>query len=240
MVRMNLKECAACKTSKPVESYGKNKRQPDGLNYYCKPCVNQRVRDYKARMRARRPLNPIWEGMIGRCTNRSNKSYPSYGGRGIMVCQRWLDSYDAFESDMGKRPTGSSIDRIDNDGNYEPGNCRWATPSEQSRNTRTNHLITFNGETHLVVEWAELLGISRITLAGRLRRMSVEKALLQPIRQQHQLTFRGEAKMLIEWAKIIGVPRGVLYSRIFVNQWSIERALSTPGRVGGDNTLSKA
>lgn len=236
---MNLKKCSACKVSKPVEMYGKNKTQSDGLHYYCKPCVNGHVRNYKARMRAERPLNPIWEGMIGRCANPNNKDYERYGGRGITVCQRWLDSYDAFESDMGERPPGSSIDRIDNDGNYEPGNVRWASSAEQSRNTRTNHPVTFNGETHLVVEWADLLGINRITLAGRLRRMSIEKALSTAIRaRNHNITFRGETKTTVEWAKEIGVPRASLYNRIFVQGWSIERALSAPVPSGVNSTSS--
>lgn len=86
------------------------------------------------------PTYRSWAGILQRCTNPRNPSFGNYGGRGIGVCERWRRSFEAFLSDMGERPDGLSIDRINNNGDYEPENCRWATRSEQSRNRRPTHL----------------------------------------------------------------------------------------------------
>ena len=102
------------------------------------------------------PEYEIWQGMRKRCTNPNTRAYKYYGGRGIKVCERWMDSFESFFADMGKRPSPThSIDRIDNDKDYSPDNCRWATKTEQSRNQRRNHLLTLGGETLTLAEWAE-------------------------------------------------------------------------------------
>jgi hypothetical protein len=103
----------------------------------------------------------IWAGMRKRCYNQRDKLYPYYGGRGIRMCDSWYDSYIAFLSDMGRSPSPKhSLDRIDNDGNYEPGNVRWATRSEQMLNTRRNRLVTFAGVTLPLKAWCDLLGVN--------------------------------------------------------------------------------
>lgn len=121
-----------------------------------------------ARRGAELPEYGIWSGMRDRCNRPANTSYPNYGARGIKVCKRW-DDFAAFLADMGPRPTPThTIDRIDNDGDYTPGNCRWATRAEQSRNARRCKLITHAGRTMTVAEWARELGIPAPTIYGRI------------------------------------------------------------------------
>lgn len=110
----------------------------------------------------------IWLKVKDRCQNPKHVFFNMYGGRGISVCDRWL-VFANFFADMGDVPDGCSIERIDNDRGYEPGNCRWATSTEQSRNKRNNVFITHGGKTLCVSDWATELGIPRPTIAGRMR-----------------------------------------------------------------------
>jgi len=128
------------------------------------------------------PLYVIWVGMIQRCTNQRSTTYRNYGGRGIRVCPEWLSSLEAFAQHMGPRPSPKhSIDRIDVNGHYEPGNVRWATPQEQQRNRRDNHLLTLGAETMTLAEWAVRLGIPESRIRMRLAEgWSVEKTLMEP------------------------------------------------------------
>lgn len=119
--------------------------------------------------------------MIERCTNPRASDFPSYGGRGIAVCDRWRHDFSAFLADLGERPAGMSLDRIDVNGNYETGNVRWATTEGQARNTRKSVVITHAGRTQNLIEWARETGINRGTIRLRLRAgWSVEKALTTP------------------------------------------------------------
>src|SRR4051812_29239940 len=117
-------------------------------------------------MRKNPPLEYyVWQSMIQRCFRLKHPKYRLYGARGITVCDRWKKSFDIFLEDMGRRPKkGYSLDRINNDGNYEPGNCRWATPKEQNRNSRRNRVIEFAGNSMPVSEWAEKIGVHKDTL----------------------------------------------------------------------------
>lgn len=126
-----------------------------------------------------------WHGIKVRCLNEQDAHYPNYGGRGITVCPEWVDSFEAFRDwalANGYRDD-LTIERKDNDGPYSPDNCRWATPKEQHNNKRSNRLITFNGETHTVTEWAAITGIDRHALYSRLKRgWSVERLFTPPSR----------------------------------------------------------
>lgn len=125
----------------------------------------------------------IWRGLIDRCTNQKSKHYARYGGRGITVCDRWLHSFENFFTDMGHRPDGLSLDRRNNDGNYEPGNCRWATIIEQQNNTSKNVLVSYGGVTKSLTQWCKQLDLKRPTISHRLDRgMTPKEAFTTPIR----------------------------------------------------------
>jgi AP2 domain-containing protein len=109
-----------------------------------------------------------WAHAIQRCTNPNDRGFKNYGGRGIRICERWLNSYEAFLEDMGRCPEGHMLDRIDNGGNYEPGNCRWTTRTMQNRNRRNSQYIAYQGQTKHVVEWAAEFGMTRHALYKRL------------------------------------------------------------------------
>lgn len=134
---------------------------PDRLKYIA-ISDNPRTYYFERRIRA---------GMIGRCHNKNHPRYDYYGGRGISVCERWRDSFEAFWNDMGPRPSNKhSIDRIDNDGDYEPSNCRWATKKEQCRNKRNNHIVTVDGVTLTVTDMAVRYGLHIQTVMHRFQR----------------------------------------------------------------------
>lgn len=129
-----------------------------------------------------------WTNMKQRCLNPNSSAYKDYGGRGIKVCDRWL-SFENFLDDMGDRPEGMSIDRKGNNGNYEPNNCRWATPKKQNNNRRDNVRIKFYGMDLTLPEWGELLNIKSRTLWMRLNGhgWSIQKTLTTPARRRRAL-----------------------------------------------------
>ena len=136
---------------------------------------------YKHGMTGTRIYN-IWINMLDRCKNKR----PNYGERGIVVCDRWK-SFETFYADMGDPPTKRhSIDRIDVNGNYEPGNCRWATRIEQARNTTRNTILELDGEKYTIAKWAEITGIKPATICKRIYayEWSIEDALTKSVIQK--------------------------------------------------------
>lgn len=116
------------------------------------------------------PEYKAWQSMKNRCYLTTHDSYKNYGGRGITVCDRWRSSFEAFFEDMGVKPgPGYSLDRIDPNKPYEPGNCRWATSKQQMNNRRANKMIAFDGKTLTLQEWAERTGINRSTISSRIK-----------------------------------------------------------------------
>ncbi len=128
----------------------------------------------------------IWMGMRDRCSNPKSPDWSSYGGRGIKVCKRW-HHFQCFYEDMGDRPRGKSLDRRDNNGNYEPGNCRWATPIEQGANTRSVKLVTFKGVTLSLAGWERQLGFKKGRVTERIYEgWTVIEALTTPVKKLKQ------------------------------------------------------
>jgi hypothetical protein len=116
------------------------------------------------------PEYNAWTNMKGRCYNYNHPRYFDYGGRGITVCDRWRTSFEEFLADMGERPSPNhTLDRKDNNGNYEPGNCRWATIEEQGNNKSNNVRIEFNGKSMTVAQWSRYLGIPIKRIYSRIK-----------------------------------------------------------------------
>jgi len=181
-----------CRCSCGIEKIIRAGHLRSGASRSC-GCLNREIQSRLARERfihhgyARAgfvtPEWKAWKSMRERCANPHAKSWDRYGGRGIRVCDRWAKSFTEFFADMGFRPSAAhSLDRIDNDGNYEPGNCRWATRTEQQNNTRKIRRITFRGQIKSASEWNDDLGFPKELIQQRLRRgWGPEKALMTPI-----------------------------------------------------------
>lgn len=142
------------------------------------------------------PTYQSWDAMRKRCSLRTHVGFKNYGGRGIAVCAHWRD-FANFLADMGERPPGTSLDRVDSNGNYEAANCRWATPVEQHSNRRDSHLLRAFGRTRTLAEWSRQTGLAASTIFGRIGRgMDVETALRLPPRTHAGRTKQAEARPL--------------------------------------------
>lgn len=149
----------------------------------CAACRCNTIRKHGASGNKNRPLYIVWAGMKDRCNSINNEHYDRYGGRGIKVCDEWLD-FAVFESDMlpGYAP-GLEIDRIDNDRGYSKGNCRWATRKQNLNNTSQNVFVEYGGERLTITQWSEKLGVNPKSLSCRIRSgMSAAEAFSKPYR----------------------------------------------------------
>jgi hypothetical protein len=155
-----------------------------------------------------------WQNAIQRCEDPNNKSYPRYGGRGISFCPKWRTNFEAFLADIGARPSPKhTLDRYpDVNGNYEPGNVRWATQQEQQRNRSNNRMLEAFGRSRCVAEWADELGLPAHVIHLRLRRgWTVELALSTPLLEPVRYLFGGKSVLFSEMVAITGIPSTSLY-----------------------------
>lgn len=154
-------------------------------------CLHKEYREAKFKLvnvshgMRRTPVYRSWMNMKARCLNPNHGAYKRYGGRGITVCARWIDSFENFYEDMGDRPEGMTLDRERSDGNYEKANCRWATKTTQANNRSSNRMITFDGKHLSASEWARVTGLKPAVIIDRLNSgWTVERALTEPKREQ--------------------------------------------------------
>jgi len=178
-------------------------------------------------------------GINNRCYNSSNKQYNYYGGRGIIVCERWRydnpKRFENFLADMNKKPTKDySIDRIDVNGNYEPSNCRWATATEQHNNTRTNHLVTYNGKTQTIAEWELESSFRPHLIRDRIGMgWDMDRAITEPAKigknqyGDKHMTYNGKTQSLAAWNRELGFTSSVVHSRLR-RGWTPEKIVNTP------------
>lgn len=187
--------------------------------------------------RSRTPEYRVWGSLIQRASNPSDKRFHDYGARGITVCQRWRAFADFFD-DMGPRPAGTSIDRIDNNGGYwcgkcpecishgRPANCRWATTAVQARNKSQTVWITVDDRTQCLTDWANEIGVTKKWLGSRVNAVGPESAVRAALNGQrpgdnllHLIEYCGEKMSVTEAARRSGIPAKTLSCRI-VRGWS--------------------
>jgi len=148
--------------------------ESDNLQVLCCECHDRKSKEESALRRKNKdwpsltPEYNSWRSMRARCLFKSHEAYKNYGGRGITICDSWLDSFEKFSEDMGERPDGTTLDRIDVDGGYNKDNCKWSNPTEQANNRRSSIYLEFDGECKTVSEWSRDLGIPASTIANRL------------------------------------------------------------------------
>lgn len=181
-------------------------------------------------------LYRIWRNMRRRCNNPNSDYYENYGGRGIKVCDEWDDFlvFRKWALENGYQST-LSIDRVDNDGNYEPGNCRWATRTQQANNARSNVVLEYKGQSKTLSEWAECLGITYSSIHHRYSRgWTVEEIVnipqgkrRKPSQRALRFTYKGESKTLKELSEINGIKPTTIRYRI-QNGMSVSEAVTKP------------
>lgn len=244
-----MKRCSKCGVEKPAEEFSPAKRTRDRRHSQCHACAAAAERQrriakgdsIRATQREKRRASPelaIFKDMVRRCADPRRKDYKHYGGRGISVAPEWLavGGADRFVEHVGPRPSPHhSIDRIKNDRGYEPGNVRWATQQEQTRNFSRNHLITVDGRTQCLSAWAVEKGVSPVLICQRILRLgwADHDAVMTPPRvaapKRSGLVVNGEHRSFAAWSRLYGISEASIRHRIGAG-WEAERAVKTPAR----------
>ena len=178
------------------------------------------------------PIYYCWRNMINRCYWKKGPKYHRYGGRGIKVCRRWL-LFINFYQDMGEPPVGMSLDRKDNDGDYTPENCRWATQQKQQNNKSTNHQIQIGGNKQTIADWCRDFGIKTATVHQRVRNgWGIEEAIQTPTGQTGvsfklpvMIKCKGRVLTVQQWSEETGLNTSTIYSRL-KRGWSKEQVVT--------------
>lgn len=175
-------------------------------------------------------LHACWRVMRYRCTHKNHKQFPDYGGRGIKVCNEWLYDYKSFELWARKNgyKKGMTIDRENNDGNYEPSNCRWVTQKVNNQNRRNTVRIKYKGEIYLIEEAALKFNIPKEILSDRITRNWTPKEAIETrfFRLNKPITWNGKTQTMKEWSEELGISYNKLKSRLGRQGWPIERSLT--------------
>lgn len=176
-----------------------------------------------------KPEYTVWRGMIERCENKNSKSYKDYGARGVTVCEIWRESFASFFEDMGHRPGGYTIERIDVNLGYCKANCRWATRFDQARNKTNNRLLTHDGVTKCLSDWAIEKGTTVNRIKDRIDKLgwTVDEAIDEDRVDGRILTVNGVSQTTTAWAKERGFDRSVIKDRLRMG-WSDEDAVMKP------------
>lgn len=185
--RLQPRFLCLCDCGKTFESDGRHLRSGGTKSCGCIGRENARKASTTHGMSKTKEFN-VWHSMKSRCNNPNVKEYPFYGGRGIKVCERWFNSFENFIADMGLCPSGYSIERIDVNGDYSPENCKWIPRNDQSKNLRSNRVLTVNGVSKIMSEWAKDNGLTSQHIYTRLKRgWSVEEAVMTKPNQPRYL-----------------------------------------------------
>lgn len=228
-----LRWLCRCVCGRMLSVLGSGLRNGTSKSCGCKRSESRRLASTASgRMRDGKPSTEfyIWQTMLQRCHNPRYRWFKNYGGRGITVCARWRKSFDAFFADMGPRPAGMSLDRVNNMKGYSPANCRWATGREQCNNKTNNRILEFRGLRLTLTQMAEHHGLTRHQLWQRLHEdWPLEQALTTPVASKYWRRFalNGEIVRPSEIARRVGMSPRRLAQRL-QNGWPLELALKAP------------